>query len=168
MTVAVLLVVPVSIVIVCPALLTVAFGLNGPGTEWILGFVVYTSEELHHVVVVILDVLVATVGSLPECIYSVNRPVALGDEVGGCSRFFPTGTTIETHCSHTVFSLTTLGCYKNNTVGSASTVDGRSGSVLDNGDGFHVVGVYHVDVADSAVDKDEWATAVDRRLAADV
>ena len=132
-----------------------------------LGLVVDTGKEFHHVLVGIVEVVFVCTG-IPELVDDISRPVAAGLIVGGSGRCLPAGTGVEAHGGHAVFRLARLGGDEDYTVGCAGAVDCGGRCVLDNGDVVDVVGVDHVDVADRTVDEYQRRAAVDRCLAADV
>ena len=68
------LMVPVSIAVVDPLLLTVTYLFYSPWSVRMLGLVIDTCKHLSHIVIVVSGILLTSV-SLPELVDCINRPV---------------------------------------------------------------------------------------------
>ena len=139
---------------------------DDPGTFRVLGLIVDTAQEFHHVFLRVVHII-GTLALVPELVQGVHGPVTRGFPVGGGSGHFHTPAAAVTHPGALV-RLAALGGDKNDTVSGAGTVNGCGGRILDDGDGCNILGIDAVEAALDAVDKDQRLTAVDGGVTTDV
>ena len=137
-----------------------------PGAFRILGLVVDTAEQFHHIFLRVVHV-VGPLALVPELVEGVNRPVTGGFPIGGSGGHLHAPAAAVSHAG-TFIPGTVLGSDQDDTVSSAGAVYGGGRGVLDHGDGGHVLRIDAVDAALHAVDEHQRVTAVDRGVAADV
>ena len=161
------LVIPVSVAVVHPLLLTITYLLHNPWTIRMLSLVVYTCKKLCHIILCICGILLTRI-SLPELIHCINRPIASCLIVSACCRLLPSKLTAITNCCLSILVRTALGCNQNHTIGSTRTIDCCSRSVLDYGNRLNVVRIHSVEVTDSAIDNNDRLSTINRGDTTDI
>src|SRR5690606_15015612 len=124
---------PILVGIVDPPSFAVTYIFNDPRPIRMFGFIVYTGQQLLHILFGVLDVLVARV-RLPKLIDQEYRPVAAVFIVSRSGRRFPAHARSVTDNRFAVRRNSALGGYQDDTKCCTCAIDGCCRSVLDNGD----------------------------------
>ena len=158
---------PVGVGVVAPLVASVDGLADYPGTLGVLGLVVHAGEEFHHIFVGVEDI-VGTFGCHTELVDGVNRPVTGRFIIRGSGRFLPSEAAAVTYGGLALGPGAFLGSDQNHAECCTGSVNCGRGGILDDGNGFHVVGVHTVDVSHGAVDEHERGRSVDGSEASDV